>query len=137
MQTIEYRRLAVPPVVVVTNAAGEAHVWPLADYEADSTACLAASGISTSPHVPERVTAAALKIALTRAGHRVAVESAIAAIAGSDPYAEAVDLWRGATHFQRAYPLWDQMAPSLSLSIADVDAVFIAAGAIDAEFDGL
>lgn len=131
MALIEYRRRQVPPVVIVTNDAGDVHEWPLADFEADPPACLVASGVRVGPSVPDRVTAASLLLVLGQMGKLAQVEGVIAGLPEAAP---ARILWGRATEFRRANPLWEAFAQTIGLTAADVDAAFIAAGQMDQAF---
>jgi hypothetical protein len=44
-------------------------------------------------------------------------------------------LWVDATEFRRSNAMWDSSAGAIGLTVADVDNLFRAAGAIDAGFD--
>ena len=44
MPSIEYRRRAEPPVVIVTADDGTSRTWPLAEFEANPQACVLATG---------------------------------------------------------------------------------------------
>ena len=81
------------------------------------------------PTVPELVTTAAFKVALGQAGLLAQAEALINALPIEAP---ARILWTDAENFRRSNPIWNQMAAQMTppLTPADVDAVFVTAGAI-------
>ena len=133
MISIAYHRDAEPPVVVVSSEAGQDFTWPLAQFEEDTSGCLAASGVDNTPPVRQRVTKAALKMAAGQAGLLGQVNDFIAQL----PYdAPAVILWNDAGDFKRSDALWNFMAAQFGVTTGDVDALFNMAGQIDDSFGG-
>ena len=85
--------------------------------------------VPTPPTVPDQVSKAALKMALGQAGLLAQAEAIIAELPLDAP---ARILWRDAENFRRSNPAWDWAANKMTppRTPADVDAVFVTAGAI-------
>lgn len=84
------------------------------------------------PPTRQRVTNAALEIALEQLGILEIVETFINQLPQKAP---AVILWRKATEFRRSDALWDFFAPQLNMTSSDVDNLFNVAGQIDDSFN--
>jgi hypothetical protein len=87
------------------------------------------------PPVRQRVTNAALEIALEQLGLLETVESFVEQLRQQAPRAPAVILWRKATEFRRSDALWDFFASQLNMTSEDVDNIFNLAGQIDDSFN--
>lgn len=68
---------------------------------------------------PEILTPRQIRMALTRAGLRQAVEEAVAAAGG-----DLLDWWEYSTQFERGHPLVAQMAEGLGISPEQVDGLW-------------
>ena len=81
-------------------------------------------GPTPAPVVPQSVTAAQIRLALSHAGLLAAVNAGVGTAS-----TDVQTYWQYSTTFERNNPLLEQMAASLGLSDAQVDAVFVAAAA--------
>jgi hypothetical protein len=84
--------------------------------------------INPTPPTPSVVSMRQAKLALIDAGKYQAVEDAIAAMTGTDQLKAQVE-WGGATA-ERSSPLLIQLAATVGLNDAALDALFIAAAAL-------
>ena len=84
------------------------------------------------PPVRQKVTNAALEIALEQLGLLEAVTTFIDQLPQRAP---AAILWRKATEFKRSDALWDFFAPQLNMASTDVDNLFNVAGQVDDSFN--
>ena len=76
--------------------------------------------------VPQSVTPAQAKIALSRAGKLAAVEAVVSAAGG-----ETKIWWDEALSFDRANPAIAAMGAAVGMTPADIDALFVAAAKIN------
>ena len=86
----------------------------------------AALGLGKPASVPQRVDAAAARLALNAAGLRQAVEDAVAA-AGQD----VRDYWEYRTTIRRDHPIVLQLASTLGLTSEQLDSLFLTAAEIE------
>lgn len=78
------------------------------------------------PVVPDSVTMRQARLALLGAGKLAAVDAAIASL--PSPMKEAAQIeWEYAATVERSSPLIAQLAPALSMSDAEMDALFVEA----------
>ena len=80
--------------------------------------------VVAAPVVPASVSAAQIRLALSHAGLLAAVNAGVGTAS-----TDVQTYWQYSTTFERNNPLLEQMAASLGLSDAQVDAVFVAAAA--------
>lgn len=93
----------------------------------DAQAQAALVNLPSEPYIPFSVTPFQAKAALFQAGLLPSVQAAIAA---ASPIAQLA--WSDATEFTRDSPTIASLSAQLGLSSAQVDALFIAAAAIEA-----
>lgn len=103
---------------------------------ADDTAAIGdsyANGVFTKPYtpplIPSVVTMRQARLALLAAGRLPTVNSAIAAMAGTDGDAARIE-WEYAATVSRNSPLVSNLAGALALSAAQLDTLFTAAAAL-------
>lgn len=127
MSAIEYKRKAEPPVVIVTADDGTVQEWPLAEFEADPAACVAATGNGISPPVPEEVDSVAAKTVLWELGLLDAADALVA----SQP--RPVQLFWNRHTFRRDDPTLNALAKTaMGLTDAQLDDIFRAAASATA-----
>lgn len=125
--SIEYNRRAVPPVVIVTADDGTVRAWPLAEFDADPSACVAATGNGIRAPVPDKISAAQAMTALAGAGLLDAAQALIDA--PETPVAVKI-FWNREHEFNRESPALNQMAGLLGLDSDALDDLFRAAAQI-------
>jgi hypothetical protein len=116
-------------VVTVTADDGTVQEWPIAEFDADPAAFIAATGNGINPPVPESVTAPQARVALLRAGLLPWVEAMVAQLGSNS---ELAIFWEYSVTYGRQHPMLLQMAAGLELSDGQVDDLFRAAAAITA-----
>jgi len=127
MSSIEYKRRADPPIVRVTSDDGTQREWPLATFEADPAACIAATGNGINAPVPETISAPQARVAL----HRVGLLANVNALVNDPSTPEEVKIfWEYEPNLNRDSPALNAMAGLLGLNDAALDDLFRSAAEI-------
>ena len=125
MALIEIDRNAEPPIVTVTADDGTKKTWPLAAFEADPGACVAATGNGIAAPVPQSISRMQAMLALHDAGLMNAVNTIVA---GADPRIQLA--WANADTFTRDSPTIAALWGAMGKGGADLDNLFRAAAQI-------
>lgn len=107
--------------VTVTADNGVSRVWPLATFEADPAACVAATGNGINAPVPASITASQARVALHRAGLLASVTALVDNPATDQ---EIKIFWEYEVNLDRASPALNAMAAALGLTAEQVDDLF-------------
>lgn len=119
MSSISYNRRQ--GIVTVTADDGTTRDWPLAEFEADPAACVAATGNGINAPVPASITASQARVALHRAG---LLTAATALVDNPATDIEIKIFWEYEVELNRDSPALNAMAVALGLTSQQLDDLF-------------
>lgn len=113
--------------VTITADDGAQREWTLAEWEEDSTRCIAATGNGFLRGVPDQITAPQARVVLHRAGLLTRVNEMMAA---PETPEEVKIFWEYEPNLNRNSPALNAMAVALGLTQAQLDDMFRSAAGI-------